>query len=71
MIRILAVSGDSSGSALDACRLSWVDRHNAVCMIHNPACRWVTPYGNYCEHPLKDELGKYDPAEASFGDALH
>jgi hypothetical protein len=50
--------------AMSACRVLRVDACNAVCMIDNPACTWATPYGNYCEHPLKDRLADYRPAEA-------
>lgn len=65
MIKIHAVSDASPQTSLAACRLLWVDPHNAVCMIHNPACGWATPFGNYCEHPLRDRLGKYNPGEDS------
>ncbi len=62
MIKIHATSEVSPHPSMSGCRVARVDACNAVCMIHNPACTWATPYGNYCEHPLKDKLAEYDPA---------
>ncbi len=72
MIKIHAVSDVPAHPALRACRLARIDSSNAVCMVHNAACTWATPYGNYCEHPLKDDMADYDPAERGAGDGrLH
>lgn len=64
MTKIHSLSDVTAHPALGACRVLHVDCANAVCMVHNPACRWATPYGNYCEHPLKAQFAAYDAAEA-------
>lgn len=37
--------------ALSSCRVHWVDERNAECMIDRPECRFLTPFGGFCEHP--------------------
>lgn len=73
MTKIHASCYASFHPTLGACRVLWVDSQNAVCMIHNPACRWATPFGNYCEHPLKQKLLQYDRGEreSAPGEAPH
>ena len=38
------------------CRVRRVAPGLAVCVVNNPECHWATPYGNYCEHPLVQQL---------------
>lgn len=64
MIKIHGLSDVSVHPAMGECRVLHVDRANAVCMVHNPACKWATPYGNYCEHPLKGQFAAYDAGES-------
>lgn len=63
MIKIHAVSDASIPPAMGSCRVQRVDSVNAVCMVHNPDCTWATPYGNYCEHPLVNQITDYAPGE--------
>lgn len=67
MIKIHAVPDAVTRSMQRSCRVYRVDSCSAVCMVHNPACRWATPYGNYCEHPLVDRIAEYDPKEGAEG----
>lgn len=56
MSSIRPASGSAQAWDLRDCRVQRVDLCNAVCMVHNPDCIFATPYGNYCEHPLVDQL---------------
>ncbi|HKB58585.1 MAG TPA: hypothetical protein VKC56_00925 [Gallionellaceae bacterium] len=67
MIKIHAVPDAATPSARPACRVYRVDSCNAVCMVHDPACLWATPYGNYCEHPVVDRIAEYDPKNVAEG----
>jgi hypothetical protein len=61
MIEIHTAPDAAMAPALRACRVHRVDSCNAVCMVHNPACSWATPYGNYCEHSAVDGIAEYNP----------
>ncbi len=54
-------SEDGSGAGKRACWVWCVDSSNAVCLQHNPECKLVAPYGNYCEHPSVYQLPRFKP----------
>jgi len=53
-----AVLARDPATDIRGCRVHRVGRHTAVCVVDNPYCMFVTPFGNFCEHPLVDQISE-------------
>lgn len=40
------------------CRVLRIPGSGAICMVDNPCCSHILPFGSYCEHPLVDYIAE-------------
>lgn len=38
--------------SISNCRVRRLDHQKTMCLVNNESCSYLTPYGNFCEHPL-------------------
>ncbi|HKB60071.1 MAG TPA: EAL domain-containing protein [Gallionellaceae bacterium] len=41
---------------ISRCRVLRAGPGAAICMVSNPDCQYILPFGGYCEHPLVDRI---------------
>jgi len=45
---------------ISKCRVHRIGPHRAKCMMNDKHCRYALPYGNFCGHPLVDQIADAD-----------
>ena len=65
-------SNEESILDISICRVRRIG-DQAQCMIDDPRCRFVLPYGNFCGHPLVEHIAETDmggPGDKDFGSRM-